>query len=358
MKRKDFGVSERSSSSLCWARSNGRKGSRSRRSTCSARSSLPRTQVICDGGVGPYVAASLIEDRSGPDAVATILSELRNDATSSANRVSWPPSLLHGPNRGKRGLFASALWHVKRSHQILESAPNSRIEAQSNSPDDIAVLSADHISALKHGQYAIELAEQSGGAACKRTALGNLGFVFYSLGHFDEAVKCLERAIAVLPSPGESHSAMIDTLARIRLAQGRQGDCQALLDRIENELQLPSDRLLYPHRHASFTRAHQLARDGQFENALAQIDRTLNLADEAKDQFLLHRGLLTKAQFLQQAGREAESQALMDTPVFELVAQAPDLHAQYKTIVACGLATAGQYRCGARSPFARGTTLL
>ncbi len=33
----------------------------------------------------------------------------------------------------------------------------------------------------------------------------------------------------------------------------------------------------------------------------------------------------------------------MDTPVFELVAQAPDLHAQYETILACGLAAAGQH---------------
>ena len=33
----------------------------------------------------------------------------------------------------------------------------------------------------------------------------------------------------------------------------------------------------------------------------------------------------------------------MDTPVFELVAQSPDLHAQYETILACGLAAAGQY---------------
>ena len=166
--------------------------------------------------------------------------------------------------------------------------------------------------------------------------------MFYSLGEFTEAVQCLERAIAVLPSPGESHSAMIETLARIRLAQGRQRDCKLLLDRIEHEMRLPNDRLLYAHRHAALTRGHLLASEGQFQDALDQMDRTLSLADEAKDHFLLHRGLLTKAQFLQQAGREAESLALMDAPVFELVAQSPDLHAQYETILACTLAAAGQ----------------
>ncbi len=135
---------------------------------------------------------------------------------------------------------------------------------------------------------------------------------------------------------------MIDTLARIRLAQGRPRDCKVLLDRIENEMQIPNDRLLYAHRHAALTRARLLASEGEFRDALTQIDRTLGLADEAKDHFLSHRGLLTKAQFLQQAGREAESLLLMDAPVFELVTQSPDLHAQYETILACALAAAGQ----------------
>jgi DNA-binding NtrC family response regulator/tetratricopeptide (TPR) repeat protein len=285
-----------------------------------------------------------LSDRSGPDAVAPILNELRNDATKLGEPLIL--AALHsytGQMDAKQGLFASALWHVQRSQQILESAPNRWIEAQLEfTRTNIAVLSADHDSALRHGHHAIELAEQSGSAACRRTALGNLGFVFYSLGEFTEAVQCLERAIAVLPSPGESHSAMIETLARIRLAQGRQRDCKVLLDRIEHEMRLPNDRLLYAHRHAALTRAHLLASEGQFQDALDQMDRTLRLADDAKDHFLLHRGLLTKAQFLQQAGREAESLALMDAPVFELIAQSPDLHAQYETILACTLAAGGQ----------------
>ncbi len=285
-----------------------------------------------------------LSDRSGPDAVAHILDDLRNDATKLGEPLIL--AALHsytGQMDAKQGLFASALWHVGRSQQILESAPNRWIEAQLEfTRTNIAVLSADHASALKHGHRAVELAEQSGSAACRRTTLGTLGFVFYSLGEFSEAVRCLERAIAVLPSPGESYSAMIDTLARIRLAQGRHRDCKVLLDRIEHEMQLPDDRLLYAHRHAALTRARLLASEGLFEDALAQIDRTLILADEAKDQFLLHRGLLNKAQFLQQAGRGAESLVFMDAPVFELISQSPDLHAQYETILACALAAAGQ----------------
>jgi DNA-binding NtrC family response regulator/tetratricopeptide (TPR) repeat protein len=283
-------------------------------------------------------------DRSGPDAVAPILSELRNDAT----RLGEPRILaaLHsfiGQMDAKRGLLTSSLWHVQRSQRILASAPNIWIEAQIEfTRTNIAVLVSDYRSALDYGRRAVQLAEESGGAACQRTCLGNLGFVYYSLGQFDEAVNCLERAIGVLPSAGESRTAMIDTMARIRLAQGRLDDCRTLLDGIESGIRIPGDRLLYPHRHAALTRANLLAREGRIEEALEQTECTLLLADEAKDQFLWQRALLSKALFLQQVGRETESLALVESSL-SVTAQFPDLQAQYETMLACALVSAGRH---------------
>ncbi len=283
-------------------------------------------------------------DRSGPDAVASILNEIRRNAI----RLGEPRILaaLHsftGQMDAKRGLLNSALWHVERSQQILSSAPNAWIEAQIEfTKTNIAVLQADYRSALRNGRHAVELAERSGGAACRRTCLGNLGFVFYLLGQFDEAVAYLERAIAILPSTGENHNALVDTLARIRLAQGRTDDCRGLLDKIEEGIQVPGDRMVYPHRHATLTRAGLLAREGRIEDAVNQANRTLSLADESKDLFLWQRGLLTKARFLQLAGRDVESLALLDQDLPDLIAESPDLHAQYETILACALASAGR----------------
>jgi len=285
-----------------------------------------------------------LSDRSGPDSVAPILNELRSNAIKLGDRRIL--AALHsftGQMDAKRGLLTSALWHVKRSQELLVSAPNAWIEAQIEfTKTNIAVLLADYRSALRHGSHAVELAEQSGGAACRRTCLGNLGFVYYSLGHFEEAVDCLERAIAILPSAGEHNHALVDTLARIRLAQGRLEDCRNLLDKIEAGIQFARDRMLYPHRHAALTRANLLARDGRIQDAIDQTDRTLSLAREAKDQFLWQRGLLGKASFLRQAGREVESLTLLNTALPDLIAQSPDLHAQYETILACSLAAAGK----------------
>jgi DNA-binding NtrC family response regulator len=243
----------------------------------------------------------------------------------------------------KRGLFTSAQWHVTRSEHILRSAPNLWIAAQIEfTKTNMAALTSDHRSALKYGRHAVELAEESGGAACKRTCLGNLGFVFYAIGQFDEAVACLKRAVAILPSAGDNRSAMLDTLALIRLAQGETNECSSLLEEIDRSIRVPGDRLLYPHRHAALTRAQLLSRDRRIQEALEQIDHTITLAEEAKDHFLCHRAQLTKALFLQQADRGPESHALLESLVAGPVSQSPDLHAQYEVILACALASAGQ----------------
>ena len=122
-----------------------------------------------------------LSDRSGPDAVDPILNELRNDATKLGEPLIL--AALHSYTaqmEAKRGLFASALGHVQRSEQLLGSAPNRWIEAQLEfTRTNIAVLSADHQSALKHGHHAIER-RTPGSAACRRTALGTLGCILFS----------------------------------------------------------------------------------------------------------------------------------------------------------------------------------
>jgi tetratricopeptide (TPR) repeat protein len=152
-----------------------------------------------------------LTDRSGPNAAAHLLNEIRNDATKLGEpRVLAALHSFTAQMDAKRGLFTSAHWHITRSEQILSSAPNLWIEAQLEfTKTNMAALTSDHRYALTCGRHAVALAEESGGAACQRTCLGNLGFVFYVTGEFDKAVNCIERAIATLPSAGDNRSAML-----------------------------------------------------------------------------------------------------------------------------------------------------
>ncbi len=207
---------------------------------------------------------------------------------------------------------------------------------------NIAVMRSDYESAMRSGRRALELAERSGGAACQRTCLANLGFLSYSTGQFEQAVSYYQRALAALPSSGESRAAMLDTLARIRLAQGRTEESEALLDQVELGVSEPRDRILYGYRHGVLTRAQVEARGGHLGDAIDHTEYALSLASDAGDHLLWNLAQLTKAQLLQRDGRVSESLALLEPLLPTLLNQSPDLYAQYETILACALVSAGR----------------
>ena len=285
-----------------------------------------------------------LADRSGPDSIAPLLAELRADVV----KVGEPHLLaaLHlfvGQAEAKRGLLTSARQHLRLGQEILSGSPNLWLDALLESTKaNLALMRPDYDSALACGRRAVGLAERSGCAGMQRNCLANLGFLFYSTGQFEQAVGCFQRAMAALPSSGESHSAILETLARVRLAQGRTDESEALLNQLEDSISGPRDRILYVYRHTVLTRAHLRATGGDVRDALDLTEQALTLASEAGDHLLWNLAQLTKAQLLQQDGRVSESLALLEPLLTTLVSQSPDLYAQYETILACALASAGQ----------------
>ena len=127
---------------------------------------------------------------------------------------------------------------------------------------NIAVLRSEHDEALFHGRRAVELAEESGAAVSLRTCLASLSVVFYALGRFDDAVTSLSRGMSILPTTGDIRCGMIDTLTRIRLAEGNVEQCASLLDDAIDSSSDVTDRFLYGRRYLSLTRSQVLGRSG------------------------------------------------------------------------------------------------
>src|SRR5262249_50679599 len=153
-------------------------------------------------------------------------------------------------------------------------------------------------AALPHGMKALSLAEESGNATVRRASLANLGYCFYSLGEFDRAIDYFERAARTLPSSGDSNISRLETVARVRLSQGKFDECSALLDQIERALSSSEDRTLYGQRYAVFTRATFLGRRGRFREAVEQVEFAIQLAGRSHDARLRVWAFLTKAEFL------------------------------------------------------------
>jgi transcriptional regulator with PAS, ATPase and Fis domain/tetratricopeptide (TPR) repeat protein len=282
----------------------------------------------------------LIADRSGPNAAAPIVTELRKDAIRLGDaQVLAGLHLYAGQLDAKRGLLRTAAAHLKRCQDILYREPNVWLDAQLQyTTANLAILKSDHKSALEHARRAVMLAEESGGAACLRTCLGTLGIVFYLLGEFNDGIRSFSRALTILPSDGDSRRSMIDALARIRLAQGDLSQCGQLLDQVAVD---PNDRLIYSHRYSALTRAQLLGRRNNFNDALTQIDQTLALARESQDHFLLHLATLTKSQLLQEAMRVPAAFDLLKSFPVDFAGQSPEIYAQYEMILACSLASMG-----------------
>jgi transcriptional regulator with PAS, ATPase and Fis domain len=140
---------------------------------------------------------------------------------------------------------------------------------------------------------------------------------------------------------------MVDTLARIRLAQGDISQCSFLLETADGHLGDANDRLLYGHRYLSLTRSQMLGRQSNFEGALVEIDETLEVARAAQDELLARIALLTKSQLLQEAGTVADALRLLDQFLYDgLASQSPDIYAQYEMILACSLASMGRIEKG------------
>ena len=96
----------------------------------------------------------------------------------------------------------------------------------------------------------------------------------------------LERAVAILPSCGDNANGAIDAIASIRLAQNRLDQAGELLDRIEESIHNPDDRLLYVFRHASLTRIKYLMLRLRWQESLSLVDELLDIARDTRDHFL------------------------------------------------------------------------
>jgi tetratricopeptide (TPR) repeat protein len=297
---------------------------------------------------------AVVSERSGPGAVTALLAEVRLLATKLGDpHITAALHLFVGEMEAKRGLLRNAGKHTRIARRILNTFPNLYLEALSENLElALAVLRSQFDAGRVCGLRAVELAERSGVKSIYRASVANLGNLFYAVGEFDRAVQFFERALAALPSVGAKTNASLDTLARVRLSQGRLDDCVALLDRIDSSLRTEQDRSLYAHRYAELTRVQLLADQGHLEQAMVRTQSALALATLSDDALLSQRVQLTRADLLQRLGRVPMAMSIVRSVLPALVGESPELYAQCEQILACASAIEGSVAAG-RSHYRR-----
>ena len=164
----------------------------------------------------------ILADRNGPQAVVTLIVDLRLNAIKYGDPQTVAAlHLFVGEMEAKYGHLSTARKHAEVGQRILQMSENIWLEAvASNLLLATSILRADVRSGLDHGLHALRLAEESGAASTLRASLGNLGNLFHISGDFERAVNYFDRALVALPSCGEKSNATLDSLARVTYGSG------------------------------------------------------------------------------------------------------------------------------------------
>jgi transcriptional regulator with PAS, ATPase and Fis domain/tetratricopeptide (TPR) repeat protein len=288
----------------------------------------------------------LVADLSGPDAATPVLSELRMNAIRLGDPyVTAAVHTFVAQMDASRGLFRSAERHLRLADALIEKTPSPWLTAHScNIKLAICVLESDIERGQIYADRGKQLADECGAAAVRRAIAANESLLYLLAGNFSDAIESINRALIILQSSGERRNGCLDTLARIRLAEGRMDDCGVALDLIEESIKSAADQSMYANRYALLTRGQLLARRGLLDEALHQIDSVHKLAAQIDDKFLLDNARLTKAELLESSGRANEAISALRSFSEQIQNFSPELFVQYERTLACTLLDSGNYR--------------
>jgi len=282
---------------------------------------------------------TVLSDHSGPEAVVPLLAELRvNTMRAGDPRVTANVHLHVAQMEAKRGLIGNARRHLRLALRLLDRLQSPGLEARAaNIEVALAIIGWDFQEGLTWVRRATELADLSGEASCYATSLGNLGNLLYLAGQFEESTEYHERALQSFPPESDGHCAGLESMARIRLAQGRLDECEQLLDQVERSIHWPEKRLRYVYRHTLLTRVNALAKRGRLSDGLACVETVIQLAESAEDRLLMNLAILAKSDLLLRESRMQESLEILDH-VSDVASQPPDVYALYEQVLGCALA--------------------
>jgi transcriptional regulator with PAS, ATPase and Fis domain/tetratricopeptide (TPR) repeat protein len=285
----------------------------------------------------------ILFDASGPEAVAPLLSELRANAARTGNPHVFAALHLNiAQMECKRGLLGSADRHIKLAIKNLADCPNTWLYAMvEENQAALACLKLNFSEGVQHAERAGDLSAKAGWAAGASASTAILGNLLYYTGRLEEAAACCLRALNGFIYGSDNYSGTLETLARIRLSQGRPDECEEILQQIELCLSSAEIRSRFVYRYTLLTRARASHHRSDYKQALDALDEALHLATKTCDNSLRATARLAKAQLLAEINRSSELVPVFDDLTREITLQPPDRHAAYEHILACGLISMG-----------------
>jgi DNA-binding NtrC family response regulator/tetratricopeptide (TPR) repeat protein len=228
---------------------------------------------------------ALIANRMGTDSCRSLMASLRHNVSCAGSpTLSAALHLVVADADGKLGLIGKSKRHVHLAQTLIAKYPNVWLEGWAEGTLlALALVQSDIPSAIKHGQRALELGNESGSRAVNRNALANLGRLHYTAGEYSTALDYLNRASEESVPGSEQAEGILESIARVHLAEGRLHESERLIDGtvISDRDSVKSGG--YVHRHSLLTKAEVLSRLGKASEAFQYFDEALELAKRSGD---------------------------------------------------------------------------
>jgi DNA-binding NtrC family response regulator len=250
---------------------------------------------------------------------------------------------------GKRGLLTSALHHTQLAQRLLAVSPHLGLEAWTyNNLLAIETIRCNVDRASEYGAVALATSFECGAVSSIRRSLGNMGRLQLIKGDFEAALDFLTRALSYSSSNNEQVNGLLESIARVHLAQGDLSESLSLAIQVDRATQQPNGTGRYVHRHSLLTKAEVLARLGKRAESLACVEDVLILANRAGDRTLFTVAELLKAELLLAAGRNGEVWKAISDAMSSISGESAELFALYERAIACTLAASGFVSVGLR----------
>src|SRR5262245_49662838 len=292
-----------------------------------------------------FELASRLADRSGPDAVETLVTSLRTNATKLGEpKITAALHVLVAVIDGKRGLLDPARQHTRLALRLLASSSHLAIQvACQTNLAAISIVRCDFDDALTQGQLALETSVECGALKCIRTSLSNLGHIHMTQGRFEVALEHFQKVLGLCEYQNENVFVARESIAQLHLAQGKTSESLPFVDFPDEPARGIGG---HTHRHAQLTKAKILARLNRRDESVHLIERTISLARQAGDTPLVAIATMFQAEAFLHCGRTSESWNLITTVLPMLVGRPPDAAAKYERALACVLAAEGDISAG------------
>jgi DNA-binding NtrC family response regulator/tetratricopeptide (TPR) repeat protein len=206
------------------------------------------------------------------DALTVMLPQARNAVTRAG--IPSLTAYLHtcvATMEGNYGRIDEALRHCDLAESLLELDSNDWVLGVALlNKGSIAIVRCEFSKAAKYFHAAIALADASGSVRTRVGAETNLGYIQMLTGEFRKAEVTLRQVLTGISDPNAVIDSA-DSLARVYLATGNLGECEATLQRL-NLGDYSGQYSEYATRWTGLTKARLLIKSRHYTDALAWLE--------------------------------------------------------------------------------------